>query len=48
MIDLTQDIRNGILKALNDFGNSFDKNYFPMDTEEINSIIEDTLTYLNE
>ena len=47
-IDLTQDIRNGMLKALSDIGNRFNKNSFPLDDEEINAIIKDTLNYLDE
>ena len=46
-IDLTQDIKDGILKALVDF-NSLSQNCFPLDDEEIDSIIQDTLNYLNE
>ena len=41
-IDLTQDVRDGMLKALSDIGN------FSLDDEEINSIIKDTINYLNE
>ena len=47
-IDLTQEVRDGILKALSDCRNSFSKDSFPMDDEEISSIIEETLNYLNE
>ena len=47
-INLTNEIKNGMLKALSDFGNSFKSSSFPMDEEEINSIIQDTLNYLNE
>ena len=42
-IDLTQSMKDSMLNALNDIGNSF-----PLDDEEINAIIKDTLNYLDE
>lgn len=47
-IDLTQDVKDGMLKALSDIGKILNKNSFPMDDEEIDSIIKDTLNYINE
>ena len=38
MINLTDDIKRGMLKAINDIGSSF-----PLDDEEINAIVNDVI-----
>ena len=43
IIDFTNDVREGLFKALSDIGNTF-----PIDDKEINSIIEDVIEYSNE
>ena len=47
-IDLTNDIKQGMLKAISDIGYAFNKNSLPLDNEEIQSIVRDTLNYIKE
>tara|TARA_B100000700_G_C14718857_1_gene702728 strand:+ start:205 stop:363 length:159 start_codon:yes stop_codon:yes gene_type:complete len=46
-INLTNDIKLGMLKAISDIGLSCKQSVLPIDKNEIDEIINDTIDYIN-